>query len=713
MNPKPLVTNNNNNKQQYCSGCENNFPSSSFTTNGKFYRTCNTCRLQNKAAYQRKLLYKQQNPDTNDDQIIIEFDDFHDFLADSFDNKENNENQENRENLEFKFSCIVNINTLEGNCNFKERASKIVSIITDVDEYTWVYHCKYESKKEKSETFYYYCSQKDCLKQKSNKDSNSNKHHDKRSMERFACKGCVKITIYENSTFSDIEIYHILHLARPNVTISPAVKQFILDNIDLLPREIYKRLVDRGLDINIWQKQIHFWWVELGKTRYKRDEDSFISAEKWLIEKSYQVIFQKENPKALGFLTELWNILQDSQFKIREIGVDATYNTNNLKFELYVVHAEVDGIGVPLAYLFIENNGNCGNGVRTGVIIDFLVQLKTRGLKPDFFITDKDFAQISAARFVWNGIKVQLCLWHVKKAIEARLANNKKPQQIIYNGIAAQQQFSFIDPLFSPSLTKEKIVFCPKEIRPLIWKMMNDHLHKHPLIPTIDGQFLSSASIWKMAVEEIYNFCKQNSLPWLWVYLWNEWYNADRWFLWFRAGCGDKLSIFKTNMFVEAHWKVLKRDFLYKFFRPRLDLVIFVIMEQVVPHNKRKFEQIFVGNVAIQFFDEVHRHYQYPFLNMLPIQIDNFRIFMTRFEDFEGDNMFEANNLQACEELYNRLVDTTEKVLEILKDQQSKRNLKWAKGIENNFKPLEKMLIFQLKFFLKRVQHLITSMYEI
>jgi hypothetical protein len=143
-------------------------------------------------------------------------------------------------------------------------------------------------------------------------------------MERFACKGCVKIIIYENSTISDIEIYHILHPTRPNVTISPAVKQFILDNIDLLPREIYKRLVDRGLDINIRQKQVHFWWVELGKTRYKRDEDSFLSAEKWLLEKSYQIILRKENPKALGFLTELWDILQNSQFKIREIGVDAT-----------------------------------------------------------------------------------------------------------------------------------------------------------------------------------------------------------------------------------------------------------------------------------------------------------------------------------------------------------------------------------------------------
>ena len=51
---------------------------------------------------------------------------------------------------------------------------------------------------------------------------------------------------------------------------------------------------------------------------------------------------------------------------------------------------------------FLENNGNCGNGKRTGVIIDFFLQLKIRGLEPTFFLTDKDFAQISAARFIWK-----------------------------------------------------------------------------------------------------------------------------------------------------------------------------------------------------------------------------------------------------------------------------------------------------------------------
>ena len=114
----------------------------------------------------------------------------------------------------------------------------------------------------------------------------------------------------------------------------------------------------------------------------------------------------------------------------------------------------------------------------------------------------------------------------MKKAVEARLSSNKVAQQVNYNGVAAQQQFSFIDPLFYPSLTKEKIVFYPKEIRSLIWKMINNYLHQHQLIPTINGQYLSSTKIWITAVQEIYNFCQQNSLPWLWIYLWNEWWST-------------------------------------------------------------------------------------------------------------------------------------------------------------------------------------------
>jgi hypothetical protein len=124
-----VVNDNINNEQQYCKGCEKNLPLSSFTTNGKSYRTCDTCRTQNKAVYQRKKL-------ADDDQMVIEFHDFYDFIAQRLDLFEHNERgEENNDNLELKISCIVDA-TIEGNS--KEKASRIIEIISDVDEYTWM-----------------------------------------------------------------------------------------------------------------------------------------------------------------------------------------------------------------------------------------------------------------------------------------------------------------------------------------------------------------------------------------------------------------------------------------------------------------------------------------------------------------------------------------------------------------------------------------------
>ncbi|CAG8684631.1 16579_t:CDS:2, partial [Rhizophagus irregularis] len=410
------------------------------------------------------------------------------------------------------------------------------------------------------------------------------------------------------------------------MTISPELKLFISDNIDLLPREIYKRLVERGLDLNIRQKQIHYWWTAIGQHRYKRDEDPFISAQKWLKEDSYHVIFQKNCPNSLGFLTELWNVLKNSQFKIHEIGVDATYNTNNLKFELYVVHAEIDGMGFPLAYLFMENNGNCGNGIQ-----------------PEFFISDKDFAQISAARFVWKNIKVQLCLWHIKKAVEARLSSNKKPIQINYNGEAAHKLFSFIDPSFRPNLTKEKIIFCPKELRSIVWEKMNKHLHEHPLIPMANGQFLVFI-IMKQVVP-------QNERKFNHIFV-------------VKREKVDRRKAFKRE-WKELSSRVLNNNLYLTDINncfcgcPSFLTSRFLICKHLIQQK---------GIVDTLFFDMVYRHHQYLFINTISSQIIDFE--RSNSHNLQTALIFEVaedENLQVCKEIYERLINTTEKVLDILK----------------------------------------------
>ena len=42
------------------------------------------------------------------------------------------------------------------------------------------------------------------------------------------------------------------------------------------------------------------------------------------------------------------------------------------------------------------------------------------------FFTDKNIAQINAAISIWPNIHIQLCLWHVKRAVEQHLSSKNK-----------------------------------------------------------------------------------------------------------------------------------------------------------------------------------------------------------------------------------------------------------------------------------------------
>ena len=59
----------------------------------------------------------------------------------------------------------------------------------------------------------------------------------------------------------------------------------------------------------------------------------------------------------------------------------------------------------------------------------------------------------------------------------------------------------------------------------------------------------------------------------------------ERWLLWARSVCEEKYQYLKQQLFVEGHWKVIKRDFIYGFFRSRLDLVVYILMTKVISHQ--------------------------------------------------------------------------------------------------------------------------------
>ncbi|CAG8456246.1 23333_t:CDS:2 [Gigaspora rosea] len=304
-------------------------------------------------------------------------------------------------------------------------------------------------------------------------------------------------------------------------------------------------------------------------------------------------------------------------------------NTNNLKFELYVVHVQIDGSRYPLAYLFLENNGNCNNRIHTGVLVDFFSKLYLLGLNPEFFLTDKNFSQISAARFVWKNIKVQLCLWHIKRAIENRLSNNTKPKQINYNSQMAHNQFYFIDPEFRPQLNIANYVFCPKQFR----------------------QYLTSQQIWTMTVQEVYNFCQQHLLTYL-----------------------STLENIEVRFFVQIFSSTFGSSDWRKAFKKEWKKLEFNMIQNTYFTD--------ITNWVCGFY----RYHQYLFLGTSSTQTSNFESIsyntmnsevIENIEFIENAEVTENSKyIQVSEKMCIRLINSTKKALEILEDQQNKKNFR-------------------------------------
>ena len=102
--------------------------------------------------------------------------------------------------------------------------------------------------------------------------------------------------------------------------------------------------------------------------------------------------------------------------RTKELAMDATYGTNKMGVDLFAVLAEVDGIGVPLAYCFVDvfkdnrkGKRNAEPGTIIDVLIHFLQALEGYHLNPTFFGIDKDSAEIFAASHVWPGQQYSAC----------------------------------------------------------------------------------------------------------------------------------------------------------------------------------------------------------------------------------------------------------------------------------------------------------------
>jgi hypothetical protein len=203
------------------------------------------------------------------------------------------------------------------------------------------------------------------------------------------------------------------------------------------PSEIYRELRDIPEAKSVTRHQVYYLWQKANAKIWQRHSDPFVSATMLLSEDSndqnHYAVFTAGNVRALAFFASK---PIERLTKSTQLVMDSTFGTNSGGMDLFAVLAEVEGTGVPLAYCLVEilkppqakpadKPIRADPGAITYIIQQFLERLKGFGFNPRCFAIDKDQAEISAVTTVWPGVKVQLCYWHVKRAVSTKLNSSK------------------------------------------------------------------------------------------------------------------------------------------------------------------------------------------------------------------------------------------------------------------------------------------------
>jgi hypothetical protein len=129
------------------------------------------------------------------------------------------------------------------------------------------------------------------------------------------------------------------------------------------------------------------------------------------------------------------------------LNIEDDTNSNNL--ELYSIMGEYDNAGFPLSYCLLSTATALDIGKWKKALSAWAECLRdTYGVISVFAHTDKDMGEIGMLQDVWSA-KIQLCWWHLQKAVRERLSKSKLSTSP-YNTIRARSEFAFIDVAFVP-----------------------------------------------------------------------------------------------------------------------------------------------------------------------------------------------------------------------------------------------------------------------
>lgn len=373
---------------------------------------------------------------------------------------------------------------------------------------------------------------------------------------------------------------------------------------------------------DVARHRVYYLWQQMSRGKWYRDVKPFDSAVKLLGEYQEDFLsstFSHGEHRALVIVSR--RVLELVRSTVKEVALDATYGTNSEGMDLYTLMGVVDGTGISLAYMLIGRIGPATQASPHTVFLEqFLCTVRDSfDINPDFVHIDKDLAEVAAIQTTWQYASIQLCLWHCLRAIDRRLDNQK--DSVVQSGYNAEEACSLVDgveacwgslPYRRPlshaqghcqcasrghNLTdRGPIERLSQQEKTWVKSLFMEHFNAHSFFP-FNGSRRSGATIYKDCIRETYRWCYDRNYYRLWAYLYSNWYRPDRWSWWARSANETKLSVLRSTMIVESHWRKLKHSYLRNMNRPRLDIVVWILLNRTIPDAYHRASKLLVGGI--------------------------------------------------------------------------------------------------------------------
>lgn len=451
---------------------------------------------------------------------------------------------------------------------------------------------------------YYYlvCSQdNDHIKEEDRHESNPNAC--KRAFFRYSSTHCCKskCSISVDLINKDIKINfnHDTHEApiESHQKLSKDHKTFIYSHLQNFPaasaNEVFAAL--RSMFTHerdtISYKSVLNHFTKCSKVFWQRDENHLeslnaLADEHHTVEK---IDFRYAKNQASGFL--IHDTIKNLLPYVECLAIDSTYNLASDGLQLFVVLGIVDGHGYPLMYWYSKQSYFNINYL---ALTQLRAHMLPRSNENLIFLSDKDEAQSKAIATVFPSFKVNICHWHMCRAISTIISQNTAKPTDNYLRLAQEQKLpAFLkDETFGLNTNPQRLggKKLGTEVKDFIYHLSKEH------------QLLRGSIIFGLSVEESYEiltkktfeYCKTKNLELVWQYLYVNWFTWKEFQRWSIATDALHYNHYKTTMLVEGHWSALKRRFLKDHCRPRIDFNGFRIIHIVIPHFVLKM-QMFIN----------------------------------------------------------------------------------------------------------------------